>query len=117
MEFIIIVLAALFTGMLVWMNFLATIAVKFDYTLSSLQKITQTIFVWVLPFFGAGMVLHLMHGHYPEAIKSYWIPWPFKKMILGRREKQNPYRDENDSDVYLGKRYSGRDSGGADESD
>jgi len=72
----------MFTFILLWLNFLASLAVKYDHTLEKVQVIGQLIFVWLIPFLGAAFVLKLVFEHSPEAIPRSWIPWPFKKLIF-----------------------------------
>ena len=91
---VLIVIGALFTLMLLWLNFLATLAVKYDHTLEPVQRIGQLIFVWLIPFLGASVVLHIVYEHSPEAIPRSWVPWPFKNLIYGPPIKANTLRDE-----------------------
>lgn len=96
MEILLLAFSALATIILLWMNFLATLAVKYDHTLDKTQKIAQSFIVWLVPFIGASFVLHLVFEHYPQAIPRSWIPWPFKKMIYEDPPKPNKNRDENE---------------------
>jgi len=59
---------------LLWLNFLAMLSIKCDATLEKVQKVGQSIFVWVVPFFGASLVLKFVYEHSPEAIPKSWIP-------------------------------------------
>ena len=101
MEIFLIAISVLTAGILLWLNLLATLAVKYDHTLDKTQKIAQSIIVWLIPFIGAGFVLHLVFEHYPQAIPRNFIPWPFKKMIFGSLAKPNNNRDDNEVD-YVG---------------
>ena len=76
---ILIIFTVVATLLLLWLNLIAYIAVKHDQTLDSFQKKAQTILVWLLPFIGASLVLHMVFDHSPEAIPKKLIPWPFKK--------------------------------------
>ena len=120
MEILLLALAALGMLILLWMNFLASLAVKYDHALDNTQKIAQSFIVWLVPFIGAGFVLHLVFEHNPQAIPRSWIPWPFKKMIYGAPPKANKDRDENEID-YAGtssdRSRSGREAGDASDGD
>lgn len=98
MEILLLAFVVLAAIILLWLNLLATLAVKYDHTLDKTQKIAQTFIVWLVPFIGAGFILHLVFEHYPQAIPRGWIPWPFKKMIYGAPPKPNKNRDENEID-------------------
>lgn len=89
--------------MLLWLNALATLAIKHDHTLAPFQKIAQLIFVWLIPFLGASVVLHIVYDHSPEAIPKAWIPWPFKNLIYGKPIKPNRDRDDREVDVFPGR--------------
>ena len=67
-----------------WLNLIATIAVKYDPELNSFQRNAQYILIWFLPFIGASTVLFFVYQHSPNAIPKKWIPWPFKVIIFGK---------------------------------
>ena len=120
MEILLIVIAVLAAAILLWLNALATLAVKYDHTLDKTQKIAQSFIVWLVPFIGAGLILHLVSEHYPQAIPRNWIPWPFKKMIFGSSAKPNKNRDDNEIDNVGGiggRSHSARGSHDADGGD
>lgn len=120
MEILLLVFAALAAIILLWLNFLATLAVKYDHTLDTTQRIAQSLVVWAVPFIGAGFILHLVFEHYPQAISRSWIPWPFNKMIYGTPPAPNKNRDENEIDyagTSGGRSHSGRGAGDASDGD
>ena len=88
--------------LVIWLNLLATIAVKYDYTLAPFQKNAQILFVWVLPVIGASFILRLVFEHSPNAIPKSWIPWPFKSLVYSKAVNHGSSRDENERDVYTG---------------
>jgi hypothetical protein len=88
---LLIVLALVFAAVLLWLNFLAMLSVRYDPTLDKYQKIGQSIIVWLIPYIGSSLVLKFVYEHSPEAIPRSWIPWPFKKMVFGNDSKR--YRD------------------------
>ena len=53
------------------LNVLATVSIIKAASLTAAQKVGQTIFVWLVPFVGAKLVLHLLSESEPEAVK--WI--------------------------------------------
>jgi hypothetical protein len=73
---ILLVIAVVATAILLWLNSLASLAVKYDHTLDKTQKIAQIFIVWLVPFFGAAFVLHLVSEHYPQAIPRNVVPRP-----------------------------------------
>jgi hypothetical protein len=110
---VLVGLGILFCVILLWLNLLATLAIKYDHTLEIFQKIAQFIFVWMIPFFGAGIVLRLVYDHLPKAIPRGWIPWPFKNLIYGKPIKPNHNRGGVESDYISGNSpNSGFDAGG-----
>ena len=120
MEILLVAITVLAAISLLWLNVLATLAVKYDHTLDKTQKITQSFIVWLVPFLGAGFILHLVFEHYPQAIPRSWIPWPFRKMIYGAPRKPNKNRDENEIDyagTSSGRRHSSREENDVSDSD
>ena len=113
---ILIGLGVVFCIMLLWLNALATLAIEYDHTLEPFQKIAQFVFVWVIPFIGAGVVLHIVYENSPETIPRSWIPWPFKNLIYGKPVKPNRNRDDREPDYtpgsLSGRHFDGGDGGG-----
>jgi hypothetical protein len=56
-------------------NLMATVALIRTSGLTRFQKVAQAVIVWVLPFLGAFLVLHLIGQSDREAIPQ-WIPDP-----------------------------------------
>jgi len=92
---IFIVVSIVSAIVLLWLNFIAMLSIKYDPTLSKFQKNAQLIFIWIIPLIGASFIIHLVYEHSPEAIPKSWIPWPFKKMIYGKSIKSNRNRDDS----------------------
>lgn len=97
---------------LVWLNFLSTIAVKHDHFLNSFQRKAQYVVIWLFPFLGACTILFLVYQHSPNAIPKGWIPWPFKVFIFGKEPKRNRNRGSGSGHDSAG--GGGYDSGGGD---
>jgi len=100
-----------------WLNVLATMAIRYDHSLDKTQKTGQQCIVWLIPILGASVVLHLVYEHSPEAIPKSWIPWPLKKLIFGKPLKDNRYRDEHEIDYRTGSgggRHHDSDGGSSD---
>ena len=109
--FVLIIIVMSF--MLLWINFLAMLSIKYDATLDRFQKIGQSLIVWFIPYVGAGLVLKFVYEHSPDAIPKTWIPWPFKGMIYGREPAPNQNRDEvvNDGEYNSGNSSSSDSAG------
>jgi len=60
---------------LVAVNLMATVALVRTNGLTRFQKVAQGVIVWVLPFLGAFLVLHLI-GQSDRAAIPEWIPDP-----------------------------------------
>ena len=96
MQILYYLLSGLLVVIIVWLNILATIALRYDQTLNAFQRKAQTIIVWLVPMFGAAFILNLVWRHNPDAIPGLWIPWPVKKIIYGKDIKANKNRDERE---------------------
>jgi len=92
----LIPLAALASIIWVWLNTLASIAIRCDKDLEPFQRVAQFIFVWVVPYVGASIVLRIVYEHSPNTIPRKWIPWPFKNLIYWPLIKSNPLRDDRE---------------------
>ena len=98
--------------LLVWLNGLASISVKYDHSLKPFARLAQYLIIWAFPFIGASTVLYFVFDHSPEAIPKNWIPWPFKTMIFGT--SINPNKNRDDMGSYGGGTYSSYDGDGGD---
>lgn len=76
----------------IWLNILATMAIKYDNMLTPFQKKAQFIIVWLIPIIGSSIVLRIVFDHMPDAIPKFLIPWPFKKIIYGKPIPPNKNR-------------------------
>jgi len=116
MEIVLYIVGGVSIILCLWLNVLATVAIRYDKTLESFQVKAQTVVVWLVPVFGAAFILHLVWQQYPDAIPKSWIPWPFKRLIYGKEKPRNRNRDDNEgpgSAGYLdGHNGSNSDSGG-----
>ena len=110
---ILIILAFIASIIALWLNVLATIAVRCDATIDDIQRTAQMFFVWLIPFIGASVVLHIVYQYSPNTIPRSWIPWPFKNIIYGAPIKDNLNRDDREKDETI-RRNTGSsfDSGG-----
>lgn len=104
--------------MLLWLNILAILAIKYDRTLELFQKVAQFMFVWLIPFLGAGIVLRIVYDHSPGTIPRNWVPWPFKNLIYGKPIEPNRNRDDREPDGASGsiswRHFDDGDAGGGD---
>jgi hypothetical protein len=99
--FVIGVFVAVF--LLLWMNGLALVALRKDDTLNKFQKVAQGIFVCVVPYFGAVIVLHLVLQHLPTAIPKAFLLWPFKRLVVNKLKQLKRNNDNNPAshgDIY-----------------
>jgi hypothetical protein len=69
----LIAIGILVAAVLVLANLMATVALIRTDSLTRFQKIAQAVIVWVLPLFGAFLVLHLIGQSDWRAIPE-WIP-------------------------------------------
>lgn len=106
-----------------WLVILGIIAVKYDDTLDSFQKKAQIVLIFIVPFFGSALVLHLVNQHSPEAIPKSLIPWPLTSLIFGKQVPRNRNRNNNEEagiDLAVSSRqdsHFGSGSGGGDGGD
>ena len=78
-----------------WLNALGTLAAMYDSTLDPFQRKAQVAIVWVVPFFGAALILYLVAQH-SGAIPSRLVPWPFRALIYGKNRARHKHRDDNE---------------------
>lgn len=100
------VITIVFHAVLIGLNILASLAIRYDYTQDESQAIFPLIFVWSVPYFGAYFVLKIIYEYTPDIIPKYWIPWPFKHVIYGYTIKHKNGRADNHSNLNF------RDDGG-----
>ena len=91
MEVTLIVISIAVLLLLLYLNFLASICLILDPDIEPIQKWGQLIFAWVVPFIGAPTVLHLVFHHSPEVVKRFYIPRPFRGMVLGKALRKSKY--------------------------
>ena len=71
-----LITVGVFVGLVVLLlNLMATVSLIRTSALTRFQKIAQAIIVWLLPFIGAWLVLHLI-GQSDRAVIPEWIPDP-----------------------------------------
>lgn len=97
MNISLLILAIVLLFILLWVNILGTIALKNDLTLESFQRYPQLVVVWLIPYFGAALILHLLNQQSPQAIPRKLVPWPLKSWIFGKERPKNKNRDDNDN--------------------
>jgi len=102
MDLVLYIIGFLVVLVWLWLNLLATFSVRHDSTLAPFQKTAQQIIIWVVPFIGSALILHLVWEQYPETIPKSWIPWPFKKLVYGKANAPNPNRNNDESPAIKG---------------
>ena len=75
LTYVLIAVGALVLAIVVLANLMATVALLRTDSLTRFQKIAQAIIVWIAPFIGAFLVLHLI-GRSDRAAIPEWIPNP-----------------------------------------
>jgi hypothetical protein len=68
----------------IYLNTLAILCLFLDSELKPIQRWGQTIIVIVFPYLGASFILLLVNEHSPTVIQRFYVPWPFKKLILNK---------------------------------
>jgi len=111
METVLILIGVFAIVTWIWLNVLASIAVTHDSALEPTQRKGQLAIVWLIPFFGAAFILHLVFEHHPQAIPKKWIPWPFRHLIYGEERPRNRIRNDDDSAATNGSTNRGRETG------
>ncbi|MCG8429293.1 MAG: hypothetical protein MI754_18225 [Chromatiales bacterium] len=79
-----------------WLALLGSVAARYDSTLDPFQRKAQMAIAWLIPFFGAALVLHLVQQHSPDAIPRSLMPWPFRSLIYGKPRPRHKERDDNE---------------------
>ena len=59
-------------GLVLYLNFLSTVSLIKAKDLIAFQKLGQLLFSWLIPLFGAKLVLRMLSESEPESTK--WIP-------------------------------------------
>ena len=72
-----------------WINLLAILCVVLDPDLDKVQRWGQSLFVVLIPFIGATFILKIVNEHSPEVVQRFYIPWPFRNMVLDKRITRN----------------------------
>lgn len=91
---------AVFFIIFVYLNLLATLVIRHGDILPTAQIKAQLLFVWLIPFVGASLVLYFMFRLAPDVIPRSWIPWPFRTIIYAKPIKANKNREERERRNY-----------------
>ena len=108
-EIWLVVLAFFVVGCWVWLTILSIFCLILDPDLDLVQRSGQCIVVILFPILGAIFVLSLINDHSPEVIARFYIPWPFKSMVLNKdQSKGGPGHNNGDlPDLRSGNNYGG----------
>ena len=116
MEIALIIIGIIFLAIWLWLTILGCIATSYDTTLDSFQRKAQILLVLLVPYFGAGFILHLVNMHSPDIIPKSWVPWPLNALVFGKDRSKNKNRNNNEGqgiDLSISdSQHSGSDSGG-----
>ena len=80
-----------------YLNVLASIALKRSEALNRSQKLWQLAIIWLVPMFGALLVLHLLSESEKEAIPNKWIPQALHNYIYPNAQAEAIKRSAVDS--------------------
>jgi hypothetical protein len=89
MDVLLVVLSLAAVVMWFWISLLAILCVVLDPDLDKIQRWGQTLVVVLIPFIGASFILKLVNEHSPEVVARFYIPWPFRNMVLDKKLTQN----------------------------
>jgi hypothetical protein len=73
--YVLVAVGGFIALIVVVLNLMATVSLFRTSSLTRFQKIAQGLIVWMLPFLGAFLVLHLI-GQSDQAAIPQWIPDP-----------------------------------------
>ena len=120
MEVILILLSIIAVFFWLWISVLSILCLFLDPDLEPIQRWGQMIIVILLPYIGASIILKLVNDHSPEVIDKFYIPWPFRKLVLDKPLRHsgsgNSGSDQNREEVpgsHSGSFHGGSDSGGS----
>jgi len=79
-----------------YLNILATFTVFQDTTLQTTQRISQIVFIWIVPFICSLLFMHLSYQLNPKFVPLWLVPWPFRKIIMGRAKVEGDIHNLED---------------------
>lgn len=103
--------------MWVWISVLAILCLFLDPDLEAIQRWGQAVIVLIFPLIGPAFVLMLVNEHSPEVVARFYIPWPFRRVILNRQQQRggSGHNGEEAPGIHSGSRSDGgRGDGGGD---
>jgi uncharacterized membrane protein YgcG len=114
MEAVYLVVLATAVCLWLWVSVLAILCLFLDPDLEPIQRWGQIIIVILLPLIGASIILKLVNDHSPEVINKFYIPWPFKGLVLNKplRHGGLGHNTEEQPGSHSGSFHSGSDGGG-----
>ena len=124
MDKLTIITVAIISIALLWMNVLALLCAYLDPELRPTQKLSQSIFIILVPIFGAVIVLKVVNDHAPGVIERFYIPWPLRSLVLDKPLSNYGIANNNESatgvpgetnKVSNSDSFSGSDGGGGGE--
>jgi len=119
MEIWLIVVLIIVTGSWLWLTILALLCLFLDPDLDRIQRVGQSVVVILFPFIGATLILHLVNDHSPEVIARFYIPWPFRGMVLNKEQRRggSGHNGEEVPGTHCGGSYGGNSGSSGDDSD
>ncbi len=84
MEIVYLITVTAVTGLWLWISILSILCLFLDPDLEPIQRWGQAIIVVLLPYIGALFILKMVNEHSPEVVSKFYIPWPFKNIVLDK---------------------------------
>lgn len=114
MEVILILISIIAVFFWLWISALSILCLFLDPDLEPIQRWGQMIIVILLPYIGASIILKLVNDHSPEVIDKFYIPWPFRNLVLDKplRHSGSAQNREEVPGSHSGSFHGGSDSGG-----
>ena len=114
MELIYLLAAVAALCLWLWVTVLSVLCLFLDPDLESVQRWGQLIIVILAPFYGAIFILKMVNEHSPEVVERFYIPWPFRNMVLDKslRRGGTGHNSEEQPGSHSGSYSGGSDGGG-----
>lgn len=113
MEIVYLTVAVAAICLWLWITVLSVLCLFLDPDLESVQRWGQAIVVVLLPYFGAIFILKMVNEHSPEVVERFYIPWPFRNMILDKSIRRGGagHNSEEQPGSHCGSHHGGSGGG------
>jgi uncharacterized membrane protein YgcG len=115
MEAMFILIGIIAVSFWLWISILSILCLFLDPDLEPIQRWGQMLIVILIPYFGASIILKLVNDHSPEVIDRFYIPWPFRNLVLDKplRHSGSGHNREEVPGSHSGSLHGGSGSGGS----